>query len=220
MIARIMLFAATRREMEFFNTLIGQVLTPGLTIGALTYLCQNFITQLMARDIESVKHKQLVELEQFKKNLDAIQFERQTRFSSVHQKRAEVIASLYGQIAEAHQKLRSMMSPLQFAHQDKTKEEDRKESQRKAAIDAYNALREHFEKHRLYLGSKAAIKVQELLNLMHSAIVDFDMSQGSFGRREIDTKQWVQAWNTISKEASATLSEVEREFHGILGISD
>lgn len=205
--------------MELWKLLIEQVGTPIVILGAVAFLIQQSIAQWMARDIKRFEHKREVDLEQFKKDLDASQFERQARFTSLHEKRAEVIAKLYEQLAEASQAIREMTSPMQFTTKDTVEDDKRKAAQRSKAVDAYNSTRAYFETHRLYLGTAVAAKVDALLNLAHGALLEFELSQGRFGG-VIDHKQWLAAWEKVSKEMPSVLSEVEQQFHKILGVTD
>jgi hypothetical protein len=69
----------------------------------------------LSRELEKEKQQATVELERAKRELDGLLSERQTRFSLMHQKRAEVIAEIYGLISNAETAITGM---VEFLHME------------------------------------------------------------------------------------------------------
>lgn len=202
-----------------------------LVIGAVAYFGKGAFMHFLARDLEKHKselstkleaerHKLTRDLEQFKRELDAILSERQTRFSLMHQKRAEIIAELYGMIPRAEESLRRMTALMRMESPDKEVENKKKEGERAEAAKAYNALRDYFDRNRLYLGEQAAKRCDELLSHMKSAFFDFEYAKGFYTQGRQDDKKWVEAAQRMTKDVPPVREALEKDFRRILGITD
>ena len=88
--------------MDYWQQLIAIVLAPTLSVAALAWLLKSLFSSGLQR-----------ELERYKRELDAKQFEQQARFSLIHQKRAEVIAELYARLARAKARLGELVAIYQ-----------------------------------------------------------------------------------------------------------
>ena len=75
----------------YWQQLLGIIIAPAVVVGAIAWLLRGIISQGFARDIQ-----------RYKSELEQQNFEHRERFSTIHQRRAEVIATLYGKIARAN----------------------------------------------------------------------------------------------------------------------
>lgn len=198
---------------DFFHQFLSMLISASLTVAALAFVAKALFAQLLKRDVENHKNELAKDLEQFKRTIDAVQFEHQTRFTVMQERRADVISELYKRMATAQVAVARMASPLQLGGTDK-------EAQRKEAAEAFEAIRDYFNVNKIFLGQTAADKCQPLMTLLHETFIEFDMSQGVWNQGAIDHKGWFGAWDKISAKFPAALVELEQQFHKILGISD
>lgn len=169
------------------------------------------LQHLFSRNLEHQKAELGRETDQLKTKLDAVQFEHQTRFSLMQQKRADVIAALYVKLVEAQQALARWSSPMKFSNQDETQ-------LGRDAAESLNALMDFFSLHRLYLGRAAADRCQSVLDMMRGAFIEYQMVH--IDPETIKHAEWVAVSNKVSKEIPKALTEIEIDFHKVLGITD
>ena len=203
--------------------------TIGLAI--LGYLARNVLTQYLARDLERYKnqftreaetkrHEFTKELEQFKRELDGVLSERQTRFSLMHQKSAEVIAELYGRTPAAEDSIKRMTAPMRMESLDQEVEKKRRDDQQTEAAKAYESLQDYFDRHRIFLSEQAERRCEELLTHMRQAFFDFQYSRGVYTQGQRDNKKWIEAWERVTKEVPPLRAELAKDFRRILGVTD
>ena len=182
-------------------------------VGAgMLYMMRELISQLRARDLEDHKHQLTRENELQKKLLDAVQFERQAKFSWAHQEQAEAIKQVHAKLSVAHRKVGLMTSPAQFGAVDR-------EEQRKAAADAYDALDEYFTAHQLLLSAKRSEQVETLIKMMRTSFNEFVFAQNMQPNSE-NLKMAIGAWTRIEEEAKPVLMALRQDFRGALTIDD
>lgn len=186
--------------MELWQQIVALTLTPTLLVGALAYLLRTLFDRGLERDLE--RHKS---------ELAAQLFEHQTKFSIIHEKRAEVIAELYGRLARAHRELAKLTAAFQPGGQSLR-------GKKQQAADACNKADEFFNERRLYLDLKTSEKIDKTLETMKSAFIDFDMAQQSDVYQPDSSGLWGQASKQIRDDLPPLLNELEGQFQDILGI--
>jgi hypothetical protein len=176
---------------DIFAQVLVTLATLGISwVAILAYFGRSAVTHFFARDLERYKNQlsgeleqqkqqATIELEARKRELDAILSERQTRFSLMHQKRAEVVAELYGRIPRAEHAIRVMTAVARLESTDKEVEKKRRESERKEATTAFNDLVKYFDKHRIYLGEETAERCEQLISHLRKAVFNYDYAKGS-----------------------------------------
>ena len=88
--------------MELWQQLLALILTPTLAVAAMAWLIRKFFERGLQRD-----------LERFKNELELERFEYQTKFSIIHQKRAEIVSGLYSRLARARAHLGNLVAVFQ-----------------------------------------------------------------------------------------------------------
>lgn len=82
------------------------VFPSSILIAAISWLIKSLISIYINKDIESYKIKlqerSNKEIEELKSNLQIVTHEKQTAYSSLYQKRAELLSELYGLVNELH----------------------------------------------------------------------------------------------------------------------
>jgi hypothetical protein len=212
---------------DYLITIVGS----SVVVGGVAYLAKDFLRQYFARDLEHYKnqltreaddrkHELTKELEKFKRELDGLMAERQTRFSLMHQKRAEVIAKLYGLISPAERSMKRVTALLREPYSDKEEEAKRQTEERDEAAKTYIALQEYLDTHRIYLSEDTAKVFDQLLSQLYDAYIQYTASQRRSHSGSVDQKQWVEAWKRATQDVPRLKVALEKEFRRILGITD
>ncbi len=187
--------------MELWQQIVALILTPTMIVGALAYLISKLFDRGLQRD-----------LEKFKSELDVKRFEHQTKFSLVHEKRAEVIANLYSRLMKARRLMAQLTAVIQWGDQSLTEK-------KKRAADACNDANDYFNEHRIYLNNGTGAKVEAILEKMNSAFIDFDTAQPGTEYRPDPSGLWMQANKQIKDEFPPLLEELENQFCQVLASS-
>lgn len=186
--------------MEFWKQLLALTLTPTLAVVAIAWLIRKLFESSLQRD-----------LERFKSELELKRFEHQTRFSLIHQKRAEVLSNLYSRLARAKSLLGDLVAIFQPGGQLLPEK-------KKKAADSFNDASSYFFEHRIFLNKTTAIQVEEVISAMREAFVAFDTSQlENVEYRPDSTGLWMESYNNVRDKISPLLSELEMEFRKTLG---
>ena len=116
---------------------------------ALGYLVKSLLDKRIVQDTKrfesELKAKSDAAIEHIRNTLQLQAIEHQVRFSRLHEKRASVIAELYGHLVEALWEAESFLSPMQWAGDPKMKEKY------ELAMNKFVELYRYFDKHRIYL---------------------------------------------------------------------
>ena len=184
----------------YWQQLVGLIVAPTVVVAAVAWLLRTVIAQGFARDIQ-----------RFKSDLDRESFEHQQRFSTIHQRQAEVISNLYGKIAESKSVIANLVGIFQHGGQSLM------EKKQKAA-DSYNDMKDYFYKNRIFLPRETADKAETLLITLRDILIEFDTAQmGNEEYKPDTTGLWLQAHNRLQEEVPPVLEELENEFKELLG---
>ena len=185
----------------FWQQLIGLIVAPAVVVCAIAWLLRGMISQGFARD-----------LQRYKSELERQDFEHRERFSLIHQRRAEVIATLYGKIAKTKSVLAALVGILQPGGQslkEKIKQTD----------NIYTDMSAYFYENRILLPKETAEKTEKLLIAMRDVLIEFATSQmGNDEYKPDQTGLWLQAFHRLREEVPPILAELENEFKDLLGI--
>jgi len=190
-------------------------------VAVLAFLGKSFLEQLLVRDTKrfetDLRAKSDIAMERLKNQLQLSTIEHQVRFSRLHEKRAEVIAELYGLLVEALWEAESFLSPLEW-----TGEPDKKEKHR-TAMNQLVKLYRYFDQHRIYLPQEICASLERLIDEVRSQVVNFgvyvDFGKSAineeFDRKKLDA--WNSGWKSIKKEVPVARQSLENEFRVLLG---
>ena len=90
------------------------------TVGVVVvgFLAKILLSQFLSKDMERFKTRlsteHAVEIERFRSDVRLAAFQRETRFASLHQKRAEVVAYLYKLLVGTERSAQSLISPVKW----------------------------------------------------------------------------------------------------------
>jgi len=193
-----------------WNTVITTIVASStisvIVLAVFGFVAKSIFTQLLSRDIEKFKSNREIELERFRADLQKSAFEHQTRYQSLHVKRAEVIAELYSLLVQAEKDANSLANPFQFSGEPSQEE---KSSQ---AWKSGKALYEFFEKNRIYFKPEICERIATFLEGLNDALVDFnsvlDALSHQYDPKE-RTKKWVEVWEKLTKELPPIKADIE-----------
>jgi uncharacterized membrane protein YuzA (DUF378 family) len=109
----------------YWQQLIGLIVAPVVVVGAIAWLLRGLVSQGFARNLQS-----------YKSELERQDLEHRERFSLIHQRRAEVIATLYGKIARTRSVVADLVGIFQQGGQSLIEK-------KKKAADIYNDMSAH-----------------------------------------------------------------------------
>ena len=179
--------------------------------GAIMLLLTKIIEKSQTRDLEDHKSQVQAELEvsklQFENELQIKLFEFQTKFSSLHQKQAEVIGELHGKMADTYEHLSHLVHPVQTTNN--------LEEMNRTTGEKYQDLAEFCVKHKIYLDENTSDQVDSVLKTMKMALIKWRFAQEHPSSTN-SLNSWNEAWQSVSNEVPSILKELEGQFRKTL----
>lgn len=158
-----------------------------------------------------------IETERLRSQLNITALEHQVRFSGLHNKRAEVIAELYGLLVQAYWDTSSFVSLVEWSG------EPDKKAKYVTAMNAIADFFRFFDKNRIYLPEALCAQLEAFVQAMRHKAIGF----GVYVRHDDDAlppesfekkhNAWVAAWEYFEKEVPVARASLERELRNILG---
>lgn len=184
----------------YWQQLVGLIVAPVAVVGAIAWLLREILSQGIARD-----------LHRYKSELELQNFEHRERFSLIHQRRAEVIATLYGKIAKTYSIAADLVGIFQQDGQSLTEK-------KQYAADVFNDMSAYFFENRIFLPHETAKTSEKLVMTIKDVLIKFDTAQMDNNEYKPDqTGLWRQAFERLRDEVPPILSDLENEFKGLLG---
>jgi hypothetical protein len=185
----------------------------------LGWLARSFGSQLLAKDLEQFKaglaSASSEASERLKHELQMNSIEHEVRFSKLHERRAEVIASLYTLLVEVQWASQNFVALKDFAG-GPTKEEKYDTAMNKSAD-----FSKEFDKNRIFLPEQACVQIDEFFRGMRSKV-------NNFGDYVITTentpkhgaltlyKEWIDASSYFDEQVPAARRALETELRNML----
>ena len=189
----------------------------------LGWLARSLGSQLLAKDLETFKADlaaaSSATTERLKHDLQLAALEHQVRFSKLHERRAEVVAELYGLLVEAQWASQSFISIAEWSGEP-SKQEKYVTAMNKAA-DFYR----YFDKNRIYLPESICTQLEQLIRNMRSKVIEFGVyvnnDNGAVPAHIVQQKLdvWLKASEYFDKEVPLARAALEKELRSILGPS-
>jgi hypothetical protein len=186
---------------------------------ALAWLARSFGSQLLAKDIEKFKSSLAAAsteaTERLKHELQLVAHEHQVRFSKLHERRAEVIASLYALLVEAQWAGQSFVAVFEYAG------EPPKEQKYATAMNKFAEFFRAFDKSRIYLPELVCTQLDEFLREMRNRVIRFGVYVQVDGHApEHVAKEKYEVWTSSSEyfenQLPAARKALEAELRGML----
>jgi hypothetical protein len=190
-------------------------------LAVLGLLGKSILDKLIVRDTKQfeadLKAKADATIEHLKNELQLKTIEHQVRFSRLHEKRAAVIAELYGHLVEALWEAESFLSPMEWAGEPNKKEKH------KTAMNKLVDLYRYFDKHRIYLPTELCASLERLVIEVRSHVINFGVYVG-FDEKTLNEhthkekeKAWNSGWDAIKNQIPLARQSLEGEFRALLG---
>ena len=187
----------------------------------LAFLGKSLFEKLIARDTKrfetDLKAKADVAIEHLRSQFQIQAIEHQVRFSRLHEKRAEVIAELYGLLVRSLWEAESFVSPMQW-----TGEPDQKQKHATAMSSLVDLYR-YFDQHRIYLPESLCESLEQLIMDVRSNVIQFGVwvkyEDSRLPDHAANQKQeaWDKSWEGIKSKIPPARTRLENEFRILLG---
>jgi hypothetical protein len=207
--------------MEAWQTILLAFGGNAALLAVLGLLGKSFLDKLIVRDTRQfetdLKAKSDSAIEHLKNELQLNSIEHQVKFSRLHEKRAEVIAELYGHLVEALWEAESFLSPMEWAGEPSKKEKHG------AALKKLVDLYRYFDKHRIYLPTDLCGSMEKLIVEVRSHVVSFGVyvsfDNAMLNDQTYKEKQeaWNTGWSAIKNQIPMARQELEDAFRQLLG---
>jgi len=186
---------------------------------ALAWIARSFGSQLLAKDLEKFKASLSTASseasERLKHELQMVAHEHQVRFSKLHERRAEVIASLYALLVEAQWAGQSFVSVAEWAG------EPPKQEKYTTAMNKFAEFFRAFDKNRIFLPEAVCQQLDEFLQGMRGRVIHFgvyvrtdDLAPDHVIKEKYEV--WSGASEYFNKELPAARKALEAELRAML----
>lgn len=207
--------------METWQTILLAFGGNAALLAILGVLGKSLLDKLILRDTKQfendLKAKSDAAIEHLKNELQIRTIEHQVRFSRLHEKRASVIAELYGHLVEALWEAESFLSPMEWAGEPNKKEKHQQ------AMNKLVELYRYFDKHRIYLPHEVCASLEALIQNVKSQVIKFgvwvryenyELTNDSHAKKN---DAWDSGWDAIKNEVPIARKSLEDEFRALLG---
>lgn len=207
--------------METWQTILLAFGGNAALLAVLGILGKSLLDKLIVRDTKQfendLKAKSDAAIEHLKNELQIRTIEHQVRFSRLHEKRASVIAELYGHLVEALWEAESFLSPMEWAGEPNKKEKHQK------AMNKLVELYRYFDKHRIYLPPEVCASLEALVQNVRSQVIkfgvwvryeDYELTGDSHTKKN---DAWDSGWDAIKNQVPIARKSLEDEFRTLLG---
>lgn len=217
---------------DFFLQLLSSAAVSAFLSGFVIWLTKSWISERLKNSIKNEYDEKLethkaqlkaqadVESERLRSQLSIAATEHQVKFSRLHDKRADVIAELYGLLVQAHWEAGSFISPVEFGGEPTKKEK---------YITAMNAIADFFrffEKNKIYLPFELCDLLEKFVQTMRQKVIGFgvyvNIDEDAFAPQTYQKKHeaWMASWEYFDKEVPLARAALEQELRNILGAVD
>lgn len=207
--------------MEVWQTILIAFGGNMVLLAVLGWLAKAIVVQLLTKDIENFKSSLKAEAEiasqKLQHDLQLVTIEHQIRFSKLHEKRAEVIAELYGYLVQAHRDTASFVSLVEWAGEP---------SKNEKYVTCMNSVAEFyrfFEKQKIYLPEVTCKLIDDFVMEMRSEAIGFGVYVQGTNEYMPDhvlkekLEAWSGAWKFFEQKVPVAKSALENELRKILG---
>lgn len=153
-----------------------------------------------------------VEVERLKSDLSIAAAERQVRFSTLHEKRATVIAKVYELLQDALAALSDYTKVFEPAGGSP------REERRKKVVETANAFAKEYVAKKIFVPEAAAVKLDEINNELKASFLQFaygvDLMRTDSASH---TQTWIQVAEKVENLSKVALKELEKDFRALLG---
>jgi len=183
------------------------------------FLGRKLIAHWLDKDLDSFKQRIAqagsLELEKTRAALQIATNEHSIILAKLQEKRAEVVGDIYDHIASGVQALESYLRPLQLVG------EANRDAKAALARGSLIAALEFYDRKQIWLTVECARVAGKFMEELRETFNTYDIfRQSAVGgdekaKRE-ENKQWMAAWDRITKEVAETRRELELEMRKLI----
>jgi hypothetical protein len=207
--------------MDTFYDVLGFVGGSGVLLAAVAWLIRAALSHGMARDLEAFKTKlesaSTTEAERLRHELHLVASDVEKRTGLLNEKRAEVIAELYKRLVDF------VSAAESFASYTEWKGEPSKNEKAAQLGEKADAFVTYYQHHRIYFSEGLANSLRDLFETVHRPALAFrmwmKMAERSSAAALKHDEAWDKAWDAIQKGVPPLLTEIEKEFRALLGVT-
>lgn len=188
--------------MEIWKQLLLMIFTPTAAVAVLAYVLRKFFDRSLDRDLEL-----------YRSQLQLQQFEYQTRYSLIHQRRAEVIGEFYKLLIRGVGEVEDLVRVFRFSDGEPLS------AKKQRAADRFNEMSDYFSEHRLYFDESLSERIDELIRLVRESYIEFDVAQPGEKLEHgpaSDPELWKSAHKRIKEKVRPIRKDLERQFRSLL----
>lgn len=213
---------------DFSLQLLSSAAVSAFLSGFVIWLTKSWISERLKNSIKNEYDEKLethkaqlkaqadIESERLRSQLSIAVIEHQVKFSRLHNKRAEVIAELYGLLVQAHWDAGSFISPVEFGGEPTKKEK---------YVTAMNAIADFFrffEKNKIYLPAELCDLLEKFVRTMRQKVIGFgvyvNIDEDTLAPKTYQKKHeaWTASWEYFDEEVPVARAALEQELRNIL----
>lgn len=190
-------------------------------VAVLGWLAKSLVSSLLEKDIQKYKieleREKESELEKMRCQLSQLTNEHKIRFERLHERRDEVIATLYSKIVEFYRNVDNFVDLIFLLGEAAIEKEE------VALFDAVDSLKVYAEKNRIYFSEELCARLDALYNtadeptvLLRLAVENPDAAKD----KSIVLEAWKAAREKIDGEVQEIRKEIESDFRSLLGVAN
>lgn len=180
--------------MDYTQQIIALILAPSSVLIGVAFLLRKWFDNQFALELETFK----------------------TRFSYIHNKRADVLGRMYSHLVDATNALSQLTSLVKFNDGRSI------ENQKQEVVSAFSIFHNLYRRNRLYIDKDICEDIDAILKIMASAYYDYDIA--TWGHKHHHDKTHVEllkkAWEQMSVQIPPLFDKIELRFRTILGVID
>jgi hypothetical protein len=195
----------------FLIQLITSATVSATICAALVWLSREWISERLKGAIKNeydqklethkaeLKARSDVEIERLRSQLSIAAAEHQIRFSGLHEKRADVVETIYALLQRLHSTLGSYVSIIEFSGTPS------RDERRKEAIDAHKAFTDYYQNHLIFLPKATAERLNSVNRLSVDTYNDFYMTFDRPLGGSDSGKTWLEIYQRVGREIKTAL---------------
>lgn len=185
-------------------------------VAAMAWFVRSIILHLLNKDLQQHQGKleaqSANELEKLRSKLQILAHERQTAFSSLHEKRAELLGGLYELVNDLYAMSYVFGGTMLFGGMKQA--DSRAEEAYSKAVD----LNRFFSKHRIYFSREVCELLDDFLQTISTALMDFKEIAGIPEERLKLEVEFAKRFPELEQKLTRLKKEIEEEFRSMLGV--
>lgn len=188
----------------------------GLALAGFVWLAKSVIAQALSADLAAHKAaleaQNAISIEELKGRLQVAATEHAIRFTTLHQRQADIIAKVYELLDDLHLAFRRWAAFMRPADADMA------ELQAKTGV-SFQAFVDYYHPHAIWLDRDTCDKINDIVNDMNKSFIglSFDLDKNGF---PTDRDAWKAAYDRINGKVPEARQSLEARFRSILGVGE